>query len=254
MNKRVLVTGSTKGIGQGILKKFHEENWDVCVTGRNNQQVTKLENKLNEIRKNSAIGLGIDLGLKSEINKLFNFIQRTWGELDCLVLNIGSGSAQKGLDTSFESNYLSVKINYADVVNQFRVFSQLLEINKSGGDILFIGSIAQASNVKAPISYSYSKRAINIFARHQALRLAAKKIAVNVVNPGHVMTEEGIWGKRKKESPIIYNEFISNNIPTGVICEVENVAELVFSLSNKKLSGMLTGENISIDGGTTINF
>ena len=47
MNKRVLVTGSTKGIGQGILKKFHEGNWDVCVTGRNNQQVTKLENKLN---------------------------------------------------------------------------------------------------------------------------------------------------------------------------------------------------------------
>ena len=74
MNKKVLVTGSTKGIGQGILKKFHEENWDVCVTGRNNQQVTKLENELNEIRKNSAIGLGIDLGLKSEINKLFNIV------------------------------------------------------------------------------------------------------------------------------------------------------------------------------------
>jgi 3-oxoacyl-[acyl-carrier protein] reductase len=254
MNKRVLVTGSTKGIGQGILKKFHEENWDVCVTGRNNQQVTKLQKELNEIRKNSAIGLGIDLGLKSDINKLFNFVKSTWGELDCLVLNIGSGSGQKGVDTSFESNYLSVKINYADVVNQFRVFSQLLEINKSGGDILLIGSIAQALNVKAPISYSYSKRAISIFARHEALKLASKKIAVNVVNPGHVMTEEGTWGKRKKESPIIYNEFISSNIPRGVICKVENVAELVFSLTNKKLSGMLTGENISIDGGTTINF
>jgi NAD(P)-dependent dehydrogenase (short-subunit alcohol dehydrogenase family) len=84
--------------------------------------------------------------------------------------------------------------------------------------------------------------------------LAAKKIAVNVVNPGHVMTEEGIWDKRRKESPIIYNEFISSNIPTGVICEVENVAELVFSLTNKKLSGMVTGDNINIDGGTTINF
>ena len=254
MKKRVLVTGSTKGIGQGILKKFHEENWDVCVTGRNNQQVTRLENELNEIRKNSAIGLGIDLGLKSDINKLFNFIKSTWGELDCLVLNIGSGSGQKGVDASFESNHLSVKINYADVVNQFRVFSQLLEMNKNGGDILFIGSIAQTSNVKAPISYSYSKRAISIFARHQALRLADKKIAVNVVNPGHVMTDEGTWGKRKKESPIIYNEFISSKIPTGVICEVENVAELVFSLTSKKLGRILTGENISIDGGTTINF
>ena len=134
MNKRVLVTGSTKGIGQGILKKFHEENWDVCVTGRNNQQVTKLENELNENRKNSAIGLGVDLGLKSDINKLFNFIKSAWGELDCLVLNIGSGSSPKGMDTSFESNHLSVKINYADVVNQFKVFSQLL------GSIILIDS------------------------------------------------------------------------------------------------------------------
>ena len=254
MNKRVLVAGSTKGIGQGILNKFHAENWDVCITGRDSQQVNKIQNDLNDIRNNSAIGLGVDLGLKSDVENVFNFIKSAWGEIDCLVLNIGSGSGQKGIDTSFESNYLSVKINYADVVNQYRVFSQLLEINKSGGDIVFIGSIAQDSNVKAPISYSYSKRAISIFARHQALKLAGKKIAVNVVNPGHVMTDEGTWGKRKKESLKNYNEFISSNIPTGTIGEVENIAELVFSLTNKKLNGMLIGESINIDGGTTINF
>ena len=51
MNKRVLVTGSTKGIGQGILKKFHEENWDVCVSGRDNQLVEKLKHGLNEVRE-----------------------------------------------------------------------------------------------------------------------------------------------------------------------------------------------------------
>jgi NAD(P)-dependent dehydrogenase (short-subunit alcohol dehydrogenase family) len=68
------------------------------------------------------------------------------------------------------------------------------------------------------------------------------------------MTDEGTWGKRKKESLMDYNEFISSNIPTGMIGEAENVAELVFSLTNKKLNGMLTGENINIDGGTTINF
>jgi NAD(P)-dependent dehydrogenase (short-subunit alcohol dehydrogenase family) len=254
MNKRVLVTGSTKGIGQGILNKFHAENWDVCITGRDNQQVKKIQDDCNKIRNNSAIGLGVDLSLKSDVNKLFNFVKSTWGDLDCLVLNIGSGSGQKGMNTPFESNYLSIKINYADVVNQFKVFSQLLENNKSGGDILFIGSIAQASNVNAPISYSYSKRAINIFARHQALRLAAKKIAVNVINPGHVMTKEGTWSKRKKESIKNYNEFVSKNIPTGRIGEVENVAELVFSLTNRRFSGMLTGESIDIDGGTTINF
>jgi NAD(P)-dependent dehydrogenase (short-subunit alcohol dehydrogenase family) len=254
MKKRVLVTGSTKGIGQGILNKFHAENWDVCITGRDDQKVTKIQNNLNEIRNMSAIGLGIDLSLKNNVDKLFNFIKSTWGELDCLVLNIGSGSGQKGMDASFESNYLSVKINYADVVNQFKVFSQLLENNKSGGNIIFIGSISQNSNVKAPIAYSYSKRAITIFARHEALRLAANKIAVNVINPGHVMTSDGIWSKRKKESLKNYNEFVSSNIPAGIICEVENVAELVFFLTNKKLGGILTGENINIDGGTSINF
>jgi len=254
MNKRVLVTGSTKGIGQGILNKFHAENWDVCITGRDDQHVTKIQKKLNEIRNMSAIGLGIDLGVKNDVNKLFNFIKSTWGGLDCLVLNIGSGSGQKGVDTPFESNYASVKINFLDVVNQFRVFSELLENNNSEGNVIFIGSIAQSSNVKAPISYSYSKRAINNFVRNQALRLADKKIAVNVVNPGHVMTGDGIWRKRKTESIKSYKEFVSSNIPAGKIGEVENIAEMVFFLTNNKLGGMITGQNINIDGGTTINF
>ena len=55
MNKKVLVTGSTKGIGQGLLKKFHDENWDVCVSGRDNQLVEKLTYRLNEVREKQEI-------------------------------------------------------------------------------------------------------------------------------------------------------------------------------------------------------
>ena len=66
MPKKVLVTGSTRGIGKGILERFHRGNWDVCISGRNIDQVEDLALNLNGIRKNSAIGMAFDLEVKSE--------------------------------------------------------------------------------------------------------------------------------------------------------------------------------------------
>ena len=66
MPKKVLVTGSTNGIGRGIIEKFHSENWDVCITGRNENQVKNLQQDFNQDRESSAIGICVDLEKKSE--------------------------------------------------------------------------------------------------------------------------------------------------------------------------------------------
>ena len=78
MTQKVLVTGSTKGIGKGILEKFHTENWDVCITGRNQKAMKDIQNNLNNIRGNSAIGLVADLCNNSKANELFQYINQNW--------------------------------------------------------------------------------------------------------------------------------------------------------------------------------
>jgi NAD(P)-dependent dehydrogenase (short-subunit alcohol dehydrogenase family) len=252
MNKRVLVTGSTKGIGQGILKKFHDENWDVCVSGRDSHLVEKLTYRLNQVRENSTIGLSADLAHVEEIERVFKYINEKWGYLDCVVFNIGSGAGTKGLDATFESNLLLMNTNLINTMKQFRVFLPLIKNGEKPGAAIFIGSIAQNSNVDAPLAYAYSKRAVNVFARYQALELAESRIRVNVINPGHTITEEGVWGKRKKESIEAFDEFISRSIPLGSIGNVEDIAEVVFSFASQDFNKYLTGQIVNVDGGTSL--
>jgi NAD(P)-dependent dehydrogenase (short-subunit alcohol dehydrogenase family) len=137
-------------------------------------------------------------------------------------------------------------------VKQFKVFLPLVKKSKKSGTAIFIGSIAQNSNVNSPVAYSYSKRALNVFARYQALNLAKSRIRVNVINPGHIFTEDGIWGKRKQESIEAFDEFISKSIPLRNIGKVEDVAEVVFNCASQDFSKYLTGQIINVDGGTSL--
>jgi 3-oxoacyl-[acyl-carrier protein] reductase len=93
---------------------------------------------------------------------------------------------------------------------------------------------------------------VNTFARYQARRLAPKGISCNAINPGHILTKNGVWEKKKVDSPELFDEFISENIPVGNIGEVENVAELVFFCTDKSINKYLTGQSLNIDGGTSI--
>ena len=253
MPKKVLVTGSTRGIGNAIIERFHSGNWDVCISGRNISQVKDLANNLNRIRENSAIGLAVDLEVKRDVSVLFDSIKKSWGELDCIVFNIGSGSGSKGLTSTFDENELSTRINFTNIVKQFNTLIDLIKSNKQGGSVIFIGSIAQEINVNAPITYSNSKRALNVFAKYQASTLASRKIRVNVINPGHILTETGVWNKKRIEAPESFNDFIGKNIPIGSIGKVEEIAEVVFFCADDPTQKFLVGASIDVDGGTSLN-
>jgi NAD(P)-dependent dehydrogenase (short-subunit alcohol dehydrogenase family) len=253
MPKKVLVTGSTRGIGKAIIERFHRGNWDVCISGRNVNQVEDLTNNLNGIRKNSALGMAVDLEVKSELNGLFESIKKPWGELDCIIFNIGSGSGAKGLTSNFAENELSTRINFTNIVKQFNALIDLIKLNNHGGSVIFIGSIAQRINVNAPISYSNSKRALNVFAKYHASTLASRKIRVNIINPGHILTETGVWNKKRIDVPESFNDFIGENIPIGSIGKVEEIAEAVFFCADGLNQNFLVGASIDVDGGTSLN-
>jgi 3-oxoacyl-[acyl-carrier protein] reductase len=179
-------------------------------------------------------------------------IATQWGTLDCIVFNIGSGQGTKGLTSTMQENLSSLKTNFLDVVNSFNQLHKLLLQNQPSS-IIFIGSIAQETNVNAPFSYAYSKRALNNFARFQAMALAKQNVSVNVVNPGHILAEGGVWARKKQESNVEFNYFVSKNIPVQRIGTSEEVAELIYMLVSGNLNKFITGSQITIDGGTSIN-
>ena len=195
MNKRVLVTGSTKGIGRAVVEKFHDKGWDVGVTARDDSNIREITNQFNQKRQNSAIGIKADLSLKEKVEYLKQNLEQEWQKIDCIVFNVGSGSGTKGLMSTSSENELLLKTNYLDVVRTFNYLLPLVKKEK-GSSLIFIGSIAQEINVKAPISYSYAKRALNNFVMAQAIEIAPEKISVNIINPGHILTRGGTWEKK----------------------------------------------------------
>jgi NAD(P)-dependent dehydrogenase (short-subunit alcohol dehydrogenase family) len=251
MAKKVLVTGSTKGIGKAVAEKFHSQGWDVGITARGQSEVIEIINHLNQKRQNSAIGIKADLSSTKETMNLKHRLQQEWQEIDCIVFNVGSGSGTKGLIATSEENELSLRTNYTDVVRTFRNLLPLVKVDM-GASLIFIGSIAQEINVNAPISYSYAKRALNNFALAQSLELASKKISVNLINPGHILTKDGVWERKMQNSKEEYEKFISQNIPLGRIGQVEDVAELVFLTANHDFGKYLTGTRLTLDGGTSL--
>ena len=253
MAKKVLVTGSTKGIGKAVAEKFHNQGWDVGITARGQFEISEITNLFNQKRQNSAIGIKADLSSTEEIMNLKHHLQREWQEIDCIVFNVGSGSGTQGLIATSAENELSLRTNYMDVVRTFRNLLPLVKVDM-GASLIFIGSIAQEVNVKAPLSYSYAKRALNNFVSAQSLELACKKISVNLINPGHILTKDGIWERKMQNSKEEFEKFISQNIPLGRIGQAEDVAELVFLTVNNNFGKYLTGTRITLDGGTSINY
>ena len=251
MTKKILVTGSTRGIGLGIAEKFHSEGWNVCINGRNQNLVTQITDGLNKKRRESSIGIRADLSNLPEINLMSEVIKTHWSALDCIVFNIGSGHGTKGISSTMEENLSSLKTNFLDVINSFNKLHKLLLQGKTSS-VIFIGSIAQDTNVKAPISYAYSKKALNNFARYQAIALSREKVSVNVINPGHIFTEDGVWARKKQNSLKEFNQFIAENIPAKRIGSTTEVAELVFNVTNDLLGNFLSGVSINLDGGTSL--
>ena len=251
MNKRLLVTGSTKGIGKAVVEKFHSQGWDVGITARGQADISAMAKLLNEKRSNSAIGIKADLSSSGEIKFLRQTLEREWKKLDCVIFNVGTGHGTKGLTAAAEENEKSLRTNFLDVVKTFRNLLPLIK-NEIGSSIIFIGSIAQEVNVKAPISYSYAKRALNNFAVAQSLELAPHKISVNLINPGHILTQDGVWQTKMKNTPDEFNDFVSKNVPLGRIGRVSEVADLIFLTATSEFSNYLTGSRINIDGGTSL--
>ena len=252
MAKKVLVTGSTKGIGKAVAEKFHNQGWDVGITARGQVEISEITNLFNQKRQNSAIGIKADLSSKDETNNLKHRLKQEWQEIDCIVFNVGSGSGTKGLITTSEENELLLRTNYLDVVRSFRVLLPLVNRNV-GASLIFIGSIAQEINVNAPVSYSYAKRALNNFVTAMSLELAPEKISVNLINPGHILTKGGTWERKMENNNIEFEKFVSENIPLGRIGQADEVANLAFAYSNHEFSKYSTGVRINLDGGTSIN-
>lgn len=188
--KLVLVTGSTKGIGRCIAEEFIQNGATVIVNGRNQEDVTRVANELNEKNySGNAISLAGDLSSAEGEELAFNFVEEQNKPLDVLVNNVGIFSVKnffENTDADWERYY---QVNVMSAVRLSRRFMKGM-LERKSGRILMIASEAGVRTLPLMIPYSVSKTAMIGLARGLSeLTKGIPGVTVNSVLAGPTWTE-----------------------------------------------------------------
>lgn len=235
--KKILVTGASGGIGSAVAQVCISESADLILTGRNAQRLHEVTDSFNGSTL-SKVWVG-DLTSEADLDEMCQFCD----QLDGLVLNAGIVKISpvqfiqtKDLNQLFETNILS----------SIKLVQKLLKRKKinPGASIVFVSSISTRKATIGNAMYNATKGAVNTFTQSLALELAPKRIRVNAVLPGYVITNI-LRGELQEEQ----NHML--NYPLGRFGSPLDVAYLIKYLLSDASSWM-TGSLIPIDGGFSL--
>jgi len=247
--KKVLVTGSSQGIGAAIAIGFLDEGADVVIVSRTSDKLLALECNLKErYGDNRILSMTCDCTDIESLNALKNFIIKEWGGLDCVVANIGDGRSVSDVIPSDEQWKNTWNSNFESVLQTSRIFLPLLEESK--GSLLFISSITALEAFGAPVDYSTAKTAVVAFSKNIA-RKVARDVRVNVLAPGNVNFPGGSWDVKIKSDPERVKKLIKNTVPMNRFGTPEEIADAAIFLCSERAS-FITGSVLVIDGGQTV--
>lgn len=242
MNKVVIVTGATSGIGKAIVDKFISTGDKVIAIGRNKERLTNIEKQY----PNNVITFKTDVSNENEIQKLFGTIKRKHNQIDILINAAGFSkmvSTQISFSEAIENWDSVINTNLKGAFMMSMQASHLLK--KPGGRIINISSIGAFTGGSSigGIAYAASKAGLNGLTLGLARELSKDGITVNSIAPGFI-ENTGFTSVYPSERV----QQIVKNIPMNRAGNVNDIAEVCFFLCSDNAS-YITGEIINVNGG-----
>ena len=236
-NNNIIVTGSTGGIGNSIIKKLYDAGANILATGTKNEKLDELSKKFQNIKV-----LKFDI---SQTDNLENFIEdatkQLGGKLDCIVNNAGITQDNLAIRMSIEEWKRVIDINLTStfLISKFAIKKMLK--NKKGKIINITSVVGHTGNL-GQTNYTASKAGIVAMSKSLAIEYAKKNINVNCISPGFIKTAmtEKIDDK--------FKEVIISKIPSARLGEPEDVANAVIFLASSQ-SDYINGETLHVNGG-----
>jgi NADP-dependent 3-hydroxy acid dehydrogenase YdfG len=187
MNKTVLITGATSGIGLGCARKFAQNGDRLILTGRNEQRLNEICKELTE-KGSEVMTLVFDVRNRKVAEKLMTELPEEWKKIDVLVNNAGLAL---GLDPEYEGNLdeweTMIDTNIKGLLTMTRLVVPGM-VERNSGHIINIGSVAGDAAYAGGNVYCATKAAVK--ALTDGLRIDVINTAIRVTNlkPGLVET------------------------------------------------------------------
>lgn len=241
--KVAIVTGASKGIGAGIAKQLAAEGASVIVNYSSSREGADKVVAEITAKGGKAIALQANVANKAEIERLFAETKKAFGKLDILVNNAGVYEFQPLENVNEEHFHKQFNLNVLGLVLASKEAAKYFD--GQGGSIVNISSIASTAAPPAASVYSATKGAVDTITKSLAKELGPRKIRVNAINPGIVITE-GFQAAGFEGSD--FQKDVTARTPLGRVGQVEDIAPAaVFFASND--SAWITGETLVIAGG-----
>jgi NAD(P)-dependent dehydrogenase (short-subunit alcohol dehydrogenase family) len=249
-NLAAVVTGGTRGIGEGVVRRFVEEGAHVVFSGRSQEKGKALEEELGQ----NVAFYRADAASASDTEALMNFAAERFGRLDCVVNNAGwggeggpiAGTSVEGFDRSIalllRGPFLGIKYALPHM---------------QSGTIINIASVASLAGGYSTHAYTAAKFGLVGLTKSVALELAERGIRVNAICPGGTATAifsriypdlPAEWIER---TPEIVEPWIAEGTPLGRSGFPVDIANAALWLASSE-SSFVTGHALVVDGGLTV--
>jgi len=240
---KVLVTGSTKGIGRAIAETFAAEGANVGICARNQADVDSTVAAL-KARGVSAFGGAVDVADGAALKAWVSDMAAKLGGVDAVVSNVSAlaiGQDEESWQKEFSTDMMGT-VRLVDAAMPY------LE-KSAAAAIVTISSVSGREVDFASGPYGTFKAAIIHYTQGLANQLAAKGIRANSVSPGNTYFEGGVWNTIKDNNPELYKTALALN-PTGRMGTPQEMANAVVFLASRAAS-FITGTNLVVDGALT---
>lgn len=244
MNKTVLITGASRGIGKATAEAFAKNGYRVII---NYFQSKKEAEQLCEELKGigcDCLTVQADVSKEVQVSDMMGNIRNFSSHIDVLVNNAGVDLQKMLIDTTQDEWDRLFDINVKGMFNCCRAVLPEM-VKKKYGKIVNISSILGVNGASCEVAYSATKAAVIGFTKALAKEVGPCGINVNCVAPGVVMTD--MMRKLGEEALQSLKEATS----LGVIGTPEDIAESVLFLASDK-SKFITGQILSPNGGLVI--
>ena len=243
-NKRILVTGASKGLGWVIAQEFAQRNGRLVISGRNEDKLYELKSLFSHPDRH-AIFAGDLLELEC-INRLEKRCRDFLGGLDIIIHVAGGGYGFRDPLLNWEQfdRLLKINVSCAVEINR-RLVPEMVE--NGYGRVVHIGSIA-GQEATGSVGYNTVKAALSGYVRSLGRELVNSGVVVTGILPGAFYAPGNSWRRLEENKPEVVQKFIKDNLPRGVIAEAEELIPLLMLLAGGG-STMFSGSCIPIDAG-----
>lgn len=247
-SKKILVTGSTKGIGFSIANELLAMGASVWVVSRSEEDVAETTAKFGaEFGGDKVQGCAADISTDEGRKKLIDSVRQVWGTLDGLVNNAGTNVRKPALEATDEEYSSIMKTNMDSVWFLSRLAHPLLKANP-GAAIVNVASVAGVASTGSGGIYAMSKAAVIQLTKTLACEWASHGIRVNCVAPW--VTNTPLLAAAAKPPGV--HDKVAAWTPLARPAEPHEIASAV-SFMLLPAAGYITGQTLCADGGLTAN-